>query len=104
MLATTAGQKDRETSGKQRGARKLYADYRDVEKVPEPAAGVVGKVKPTKLKMLAQVEAGLRRCGIAIPDRLVVGAGIGAISETDAARAKTLRGLFKEKKCLDDHG
>ena len=49
--------------------------------VPEPAAGEVGKVKPTKLKFLAQVEAGLRLCGIAIPDRLVVGAGTGAITE-----------------------
>ena len=39
-------------------------------RVPEPAAGEVGKVKPTKLKLLAQVEAGLRMCGIAIPDRL----------------------------------
>jgi len=104
MLATIAGQKERETTGKKRGARKLYADYKDVKKVPEPAAGVVGKVKPTKLKMLAQVEAGLRRCGIAIPDRLIVGAGIGAISETDAARARTLRGLFKDKNCLDEHG
>ena len=89
MLATTAGLKSKSREERRRALGSV--DYRDVKKIPEPAAREVGKVKPTKLKMLAQVEAGLRRSGIAIPDRLVVGAGIGAITETDAARAKWKR-------------
>ena len=47
-------------------------------------------MKPTKLKMLAQEEADLRMCGIAIPGRLVVGAGTGAITEIVAAVAKII--------------